>query len=173
MKRITKTILFVVGGIVALGIVGFLMIQLVPVDRHNPPIVAEPRWDSPQTQALVQRACYDCHSNKTRWPWYSYVAPVSWLVAHDVEEGRQELNFSEWPAGRGEGSEDNEDGEHERKGGGEEMETDEVIEVVKSGEMPPGNYLLTHPEARLSDAEIQALLAGFQATFGTEVGLKQ
>ena len=73
-------------------------IQLLPVGapRDNPPVVAEPAWDSPRTRELFVRACADCHSNQTRWPWYSRVAPASWLVAHDVAEGRRELNVSEW-----------------------------------------------------------------------------
>ena len=75
-----------VGGFVVLVVVLFGLIQLVPVQRTNPPVVAEPPWDSPETRALAVRACFDCHSNETVWPWYAYVAPVSWLVAHDTDE---------------------------------------------------------------------------------------
>lgn len=75
-----------------------LAIQLVPYgrDHHNPPAVAEPPWDSPQTRELFVKACADCDSNQTRWPWYSHIAPVSWLVQRDVEEGRSKLNLSLW-----------------------------------------------------------------------------
>src|SRR5690348_9189375 len=75
-----------------------LVIQLVPYghDRVNPPVTAEPAWDSPETRALAKQACFDCHSNETEWPAYSKVAPVSWLIQHDVTEGRSKLNFSEW-----------------------------------------------------------------------------
>ena len=75
-----------------------LVVQVIPYgrDHTNPPVAAEPLWDSPQTRDLAVRACFDCHSNETEWPWYSNVAPISWLVQRDVEEGREELNFSEW-----------------------------------------------------------------------------
>ena len=92
-----KIILIVV--IVAVG--GFLLIQLVPFgrDHTNPPVVQEPKWDSPATRELAKRACFDCHSNETVWPWYSNIAPVSWLVANDTYEGRDHLNFSDWVPG--------------------------------------------------------------------------
>jgi mono/diheme cytochrome c family protein len=110
----------------------------------------EPQWDSPQTRELMQRACFDCHSNESTWPWYSYIAPISWLVQNDVEEGRWRLNFSEW--GRG------------------EAETDDMYEVVREEEMPPAIYLLTHPKARLNNQDFQSLLNGIQATFGGQAG---
>lgn len=72
--------------------------QAVPYGREriNPPVRSEPAWDSPQTKTLAVRACYDCHSNETVWPWYSSIAPASWLIYRDVNNGRRELNFSEW-----------------------------------------------------------------------------
>ena len=94
------------------------------------------------------------HSNETVWPWYSNVAPVSWLVQHDVDEGREHLNFSTWNQRQGERGE--EEGE----------ESEELVEVVREGSMPPRNFLLTHPEARLSDAERAALIEGLAATTG-------
>jgi mono/diheme cytochrome c family protein len=130
-------------GIVGLIVVGALAIQFIPVNRTNPPIVQEPQWDSSQTRALAQRACFDCHSNETVWPWYSYVAPVSWGIADHVHEGRQKLNFSDW---------------------GNAGETDEIIEVILEGEMPLGNYLWIHPEARLTQTEQQSLVQGLEAT---------
>jgi mono/diheme cytochrome c family protein len=138
MKRVITIILI---GLVA----GFLLIQLVPYGRQhtNPPVVQEPNWDSPQTRELAQRACFDCHSNESVWPWYSNVAPVSWLVQRDVDEGRRSLNFSAW---------------------GRVREPGEIIEVVREGRMPPSQYLITHPEARLTQPEKDALASGLQAT---------
>jgi hypothetical protein len=136
----------------------FVLIQLVPLgrDHTNPPVVAEPKWDSPQTRELAKRACFDCHSNETVWPWYSNIAPVSWLVFRDVQVGREVMNFSEWsisPSARG---------ERGRKEGGSE-----VAEVVLEGEMPPLQYMPTHPEANLSSAERQLLANGLKSLFST------
>ncbi len=130
-------------------VAGFLLIQLVPYGRNhtNPPVQSEPNWDSPETQALVKTACYDCHSNETNWdPWYTSVAPASWLVQHDVEDGRQRVNFSEWNEG------------------GKPHEIDELWEVLEHGDMPPAQYLIVHSEAKLTPAEIEQLIAGLQAT---------
>ena len=131
------TIWFVIG-IVLLG----LLIQLIPLPGrgNNPPVVAEPKWDSPQTAALVKRACYDCHSNETVWPWYSYVAPVSWLVYNDTMEGRSRLNFSEW--------------NRPQRGAGE------IVRAIQDGRMPPAVYLPMHPSAQLTSAEKQQLING-------------
>ncbi|HVJ20025.1 MAG TPA: heme-binding domain-containing protein [Polyangiaceae bacterium] len=126
-----------------------LLIQLVPYgrDHSNPPVVQEPRWDRPLTRELAARACFDCHSNKTRWPWYSHVAPVSWLVQHDVDEGRRVVNFSEW--------------------GRPYEEAGESAETVVEGTMPPVTYLLTHPAGRLSTEEKAELVRGLNATLGS------
>jgi len=123
--------------------------QAVPYGRGhtNPPMRVEPRWDRPETRVLTARACFDCHSNETVWPWYSHVAPVSWLVQRDVDEGRRKLNFSEW----------------ERS----QREAHESAKTVRKGEMPPWFYTPTHPEARLTSAEAQALIRGLEATLGT------
>lgn len=123
--------------------------QVVPYgrDHDNPPVVAEPPWDTPATRELARRACFDCHSNETRWPWYSNIAPLSWLIQRDVDEGRDELNWSEW---------------------GLDGEGDESAETVIEGSMPPSTYSLLHPEVRLSDQEIDALVAGLEATFGSD-----
>lgn len=132
-------------GVVVIGAV----IQFVPYgrDHTNPPVVEEPAWDSAQTRDLAVAACFDCHSNETEWPWYSNIAPISWLLQRDVDEGREELNFSEWHT---------------------EQEGDEAAETVRDGSMPPWQYPLTHPEARLSDADLDALEAGLAATFGDD-----
>jgi hypothetical protein len=134
---------------VAIGVV-FVAIQLVPYgrDHTNPPVVEEPEWDSPRTRELAVRACFDCHSNETRWPWYAGVAPLSWFIQDHVEEGRSKMNLSRW------------DQEWE--------EAHEAAEEVEEGEMPLSSYLRLHPEARLNDAERKELIAGLQATLGGE-----
>jgi hypothetical protein len=135
-----------------LGIGLLAVIQLFPtwLWQTNPPVVAEPSWDSPQTRALAVRACFDCHSNQTVWPFYSRIAPASWLATYDVVEGREHLNFSEWVSESGEYGEESERSEA----------AEESIEVIRSGEMPPRQYLLLHPEAQLTPAEQQALING-------------
>ncbi|APF17230.1 cytochrome c [Caldithrix abyssi DSM 13497] len=126
-------------------------IQLVPYgrDHDNPPVVREPNWDSPKTRALFFRACADCHSNQTQWPWYSHIAPVSWLVQYDVNEGREHFNVSMW-------------GVQKRNEG------DEAAEELTEGEMPLWFYVILHPKARLSEGEKNELIKGLKATFGGE-----
>ena len=83
-------------------VVLFVAAQLIPVNRTNPSVTTQLNWDSQQTKTLAYRACTDCHSNETTWPWYSYIAPASWLVYYDVERGRSELNLSTYSASGGE-----------------------------------------------------------------------
>jgi mono/diheme cytochrome c family protein len=149
MMNIKKALLI----LAAVAAAVFLLIQLVPYGRahDNPPVVAEPNWDSLQTRELAERACFDCHSNETVWPWYASVAPISWLVQRDVVEGREHLNFSDWNQSHD---------EHGHEG----HEPEEMGETVLEGEMPPAQYLLNHPEARLTDEERAALAAGLAAT---------
>lgn len=130
----------------------FVLMQLVPYGRNhtNPPVLAEPNWDSPRTRTLFMQTCGDCHSNETVWPWYSNIAPVSWMVQNHVDEGRARFNISAW--------------------GYQENEGDEAAELYQRGEMPPRNYLPAHPEARLNPADCQALLNGLLATFGGKEG---
>lgn len=120
-----------------------LLLSLWPVDRTNPP-VARPLQAPAAVDAVLRAACYDCHSNETKWPWYSYIAPISWQIAHHVEEGRRELNFSDWGSYRVEK---------------QDSMMEEIMEVVDKGEMPPWDYKLGHPEARLDAAQIAALRA--------------
>ena len=129
---------------------GLVIIQAVPYgrDHTNPPVIAEPAWDSPATREWAVRACYDCHSNETVWPWYSHVAPMSWLVQRDVDEGREDLNFSEWQR--------------------EQDEADEAAETVRDGSMPPRQYLLSHSAARLTDTQLDSLARGLAATLGDD-----
>lgn len=146
-KRMTQIIVGIAGILLLCAGVGLTAFLVMP-GKTNPPVVQEPNWDSAQTRDLAERACFDCHSNQTHWPWYSYIPPVSSSISHEVQEGRAELNFSEWPSG----------------------ETDDLIEVILEGEMPPDKYMLLHPEARLSNTETKALISGLQATFGGSIG---
>ncbi len=131
------------------AVIFFLLIQLVPYgrDHTNPTVAGEPVWDSPQTADLFYRACGDCHSHQTVWPWYSNVAPVSWLVQRDVDEGREHFNVSQW------GFQDKNEGE-------------EAAKELREGEMPPWFYLPLHAHARLTDNEKADLIRGLIATFG-------
>lgn len=135
-----------------LGLVGALVLgvglQLVPYGREhaNPAVVLEPAWDRPRTRELFFHACRDCHSHETQWPWYSFVAPASWLVEHDVEEARSHFDVSDWGRAHNHG--------------------DEGAQLLREGEMPPWRYRVAHPEARLSEREREELVAGLVATFG-------
>jgi len=145
-----------------------LLIQLVPVwlFQSNPPVVAEPAWDSPQTRALAQRACFDCHSNETQWPLYSRVAPVSWLITADVIRGRRHLNLSTWGAtdAGGEGGQGRFTRQSACASVGGTRAGSEAAREVQRGSMPPNYYLPLHPVARLSDAEKQQLAQGLCAS---------
>lgn len=123
------------------GLLVFAGLQLVPYGwRHsNPPVISNPPWPSEEAERLARVACYSCHSNETDWPPYSYVAPMSWLVRRDVDQGRAELNFSNWSEYSG--------------------EADDAAESILDGEMPPGRYTRIHPDADLSTEEKRTLVA--------------
>jgi len=118
------------------------LIQLIPADRTNPPVRID--VDAPdEVKEILRRACYDCHSHETRWPWYSRVAPISWWIADHVEHGRGDLNFSEWPA---------------LDFYAQELAFKDIEEQITKGEMPLRNYTILHPEARLTDDERETIL---------------
>ncbi|MEA2974119.1 MAG: hypothetical protein QOG82_2577 [Actinomycetota bacterium] len=125
------------------GVVGFGLLQLVPYGwRHsNPPVTGAAVWPAAEAERLARAACYDCHSNETEWPPYSYVAPMSWLVRNDIDRGRDALNFS--------------------VGGGDKLH--DAAEKVQDRSMPPDRYVRLHPDARLSAAERQLLIAALEA----------
>ena len=126
--------------VLILAVIG---IQFVPVNRMNPPVTGE--IEAPEkVMAILYRSCYDCHSNKTVWPWYSYVAPASWLVADDVHEGRKHMNFSEWNT-------------YNTKRRNHKIK--ECGELVEEGEMPLWFYLPLHPEAELLPEDIETIVA--------------
>ncbi|MBN2792943.1 MAG: heme-binding domain-containing protein [Desulfuromonadales bacterium] len=134
---------------IAIGLVLVAVaIQFVPYGKEqtNPPVYAEPSWDSSKTRELFFVACRDCHSHETEWPWYSQYAPMSWLVAHDVRTGRRHFNISMW--------------ENQQN-----QKVDELLDLVREGEMPPWFYLPLHPEAKLNDQQKTDLLRGLQLTF--------
>jgi len=125
----------------------FVGAQLVPVARDNPapqaPNVAY-ATAPPQVRAVFEGSCKNCHSNQTAWPWYSYVAPFSWIVARDVHRGRSHLNFSEW-------------GTYSAKKKEEKLE--DICEQLVNGDMPDGKYLLIHRQAKLTQEEREAVCA--------------
>jgi mono/diheme cytochrome c family protein len=95
---VTRNVLIAIGGLLGLWLLFSMPAWFM---QTNPPVIAEPEWDSPRTRELARRACYDCHSNETRWPLYSRIAPVAYTLASNVQEGREHLNFSEWGAAQG------------------------------------------------------------------------
>ena len=119
----------------------FAAAQLVPVSRTNPPV--EQVVDAPpEVRRIFERSCYDCHSHETRWPWYAYVAPVSFLVHHDVVEAREHMNFSRW-------------GSYDAAQRNDLFE--EIAEEVREREMPLQIYLSLHAEAHLTNDERRIL----------------
>ena len=148
----SRRVRIIVIALVSIVVVGFIALQLIPIGSiyapsaapGNPPVTYTVKWDSSETEQLARTACFDCHSNETRYPWYSSIAPVSWLLNEDINKGRKELNFST----------------------GRHLEGDEMIEQIERGKMPPSIYLPMHPDAKLTAAQQQQLINGLQATFG-------
>jgi len=130
----------------ALAAVGVILgAQLIRPIRDNPP--AQSNIKAPEAiTAMLHRACYDCHSNQTNWPWYSAFAPVSWVVSAHVHEGREKLNFSEWD-------------DYASDPGTLAQKLKAIAQLVGNQKMPPWYYQLTHPEARLSDGPRDELVA--------------
>ena len=130
--------------IVLFVLMQFARFVVPPFKISNPPSRYTVQWDSPRTQSLWQKTCGDCHSNETVWPWYSYVAPFGWLIAYDVNQGRDEFNIS--------------DGD---------SEDDEIAEVIQDGEMPPAIYLIIHNDAKLSEIDKNDLIYGLRSSLGS------
>lgn len=145
-SRLKLFLPYILGGPAVL----FAVIQFVPIGERtsNPAVRREPNWDSPRTRELAVRACFDCHSNQARYPWYSYVAPVSWLVHDDIREARLKMNFSEWDL--------------------PQREALAAVEQIEKGNMPLPIYVPLNPEAWLSAEEKQALIHGIEATFAAD-----
>jgi mono/diheme cytochrome c family protein len=129
----------------------FVLIQFVPYAVDHPSARDEPNWDSPQTRALVQRSCADCHSNQTRLLWFEHIAPVKWYIANHVKEGRAALNFSQWPTAAGE-------------------DARRAPRSVANDSMPPSYYTWfgLHGDSKLTSAEVQQLVTGLQKTIAND-----
>ncbi|MCB8944451.1 MAG: heme-binding domain-containing protein [Ardenticatenaceae bacterium] len=128
---------------VAGAILALLLLQLWPTDTSNPPVISTPTWEDAEVAQLAERACYDCHSHETEWPWYTKIVPAYFLMAGDVQRGRQMLNFSKW----------------------EETcctkeQIDDMATAVTKNHMPLPYYLVLHPEARLNRDEQGQLVYG-------------
>jgi hypothetical protein len=138
-------------------VVGFAAAQLIRPERANP--ATDPNrtiqahlGTTPGLIAVLDRACGDCHSNRTVWPWYTRVAPVSWLMAYGVRQGRDAVNFSEWvayPARR------------------QRELLDEACRDASHGKMPGSAWTFLHPEARLSVQDIETICAAARQTEGS------
>lgn len=125
---------------------GLLQVYTLRTLPENPPVLPEPSWDSPETRALVERACYDCHGNETSWPWYSTIAPLSFIIRQDVRNGREVLNYSEW--GVGEPDED----------------LQSMIDTISKEQMPLPYYAIIQADARLTRDERSRLIDGLIET---------
>ena len=127
---------------VAVVVTLLIVAQFIPTNRTNPPVQSDVQAPA-AVKAILVKACFDCHSHVTRWPWYAQVAPLSWWINGHVNEGRKDLNFSRWPTF-------------------DYMTQDlllrEIDKQVAAGKMPPRSYAVGHPEARLNENEREALL---------------
>jgi len=139
MKIIKRTLIVLIVLLVA--------IQVVRPAKTNPAVdntktIEANTQMSPQVAAILQRSCYDCHSFKTTWPWYSQVAPVSWYLVYDVNKGRRDLSLSEWT-------------KYDARRSARKLQ--EICEQIEKGEMPTKPYLMLHTIAKLSDSDKKAL----------------
>ena len=144
MKRVPAK--WIVLGVIAV----LLLIQLIQPSRANPPVVVSRSLEShmavpPEVQSVLKRACYDCHSSSTVWPWYSHVAPVSWYVAHDVNVARSHVNFQDWEA------------QENPKEGLEHLGL--TCKLMREGKMPPSDYGMMHQNAKVSPADTNTVCA--------------
>jgi hypothetical protein len=123
--------------VLSAGCIVSVLIQFVPFNRKNPPVTAAISAP-PEVLNIFKRSCFDCHSNETRWPWYSRIAPVSWLVGSDVREGRENMNFSDW---------------NNLSADDQLFYKKTILKKITEDEMPLFIYKLGHPDARLSDGD--------------------
>ncbi len=145
MSVLTKRILLGVAAVL-------VIIQFFGIDKTNPPVEASQDFLSianppAEIAALIKSSCYDCHSHQTKYPWYTNVAPVSWMIGHHIEEGREHLNFSKW-------------GTYPAKKRAHKIE--ECYEEVEEGEMPMKGYVILHSEAKMSKEQKEQLIAWFK-----------
>jgi hypothetical protein len=145
MKKILKISAIVIAVII-------ILIQLYRPERFTTAEVTNNHITKklnvpPDVESILKRSCYDCHSNHTVWPWYSSVAPMSWLVADDVTRGRSKINFSEW--GKMSASK-------------QEIKLDKICDEITENEMPLKQYLIIHKDAELSQADKDLLCSWSQ-----------
>jgi hypothetical protein len=136
-------------------------LQVFQPRPSNPPVAPGASFEEaasppPDVARSVQRSCEDCHSNRTIWPWYAHVSPVSWLVMSDVNEGREKLNLSEWAS-------------LTRSRAREKLL--DMCRQLRKGEMPPWQYLLVHRDARMSPADVSAVCGFAERTARTDTPL--
>jgi hypothetical protein len=138
--------------IIVIVLVAFIMIQFFPIDKTNPP--ATPGMDflrikdtPPEIAKIISTSCYDCHSNETKYPWYSSIAPSSWFVKNHIVEGRKHLNFSTFAV-------------YEPKRQAHKLE--ECIEMIEKKEMPLESYYIGHQDAKLTDQQRLELVTYFK-----------
>lgn len=148
--RLRRPVLTVLGVLVG----AFVLMQLVPYGwtHSNPPVTSAAPWPNAEAEAIARQSCYDCHSNETDYPAYSYVAPMSWLVRSDIEEGRSEMNFSEWDP--------------------QDNKADDAIEEIEEGAMPLSKYTMIHRGAKLTDEEKATLSAALDQMASDDHGGK-
>ena len=147
MKR--GAVKWVVVGLVAI----LILIQIVQPSRTNPPVVPSRSLEAhvqmpAEVQVILKRSCYNCHSSATVWPWYSHVAPVSWLVTNDVNTARGHINFQNWEA------------QINPEEGKEHLGL--ICKLIRDGSMPPASYRIMHKDAYLSAEEANAVCAWSQ-----------
>jgi|TARA_B110000285_G_C15137393_1_gene628023 hypothetical protein len=138
-------------GIALLGV--FIIIQFFRIDKTNPEYNEAEDFitiTQPPTEiaSLIKLACYDCHSHQAKYPWYSNIAPVSWMVANHIKEGRAHLNFSTWTT-------------YPEKKADHKLE--ECAEELEAGDMPMKSYVVMHREAKMTDAQKTALVEWFES----------
>jgi hypothetical protein len=140
-----RTILLIAGILLA----AFVLLQVIPYGHdHGAPATTKRAQLSGAAAPIAASACMDCHSNATRWPWYTNVAPASLLVVNDVKGGREHLNLSRWDK--------------------PQPDLEEVVRVIDGGGMPPVQYKLIHGDSRLSAAQRRTLIAGFRALYAND-----
>ena len=139
---------------IVIGLVSvFVIIQFFRIDKTNPEVVLENDFIeiyNPPTEvaSILKTSCYDCHSNQSKYPWYTNIAPVSWFVKKHINEGREYFNFSEW---------------NSLTAKKQAHIIEECAEEVEEGEMPLSNYLLMHSEAELSKEQTKLLVEYFES----------
>src|SRR3989440_6835015 len=143
MRRVVRILKWIA---IALAVI-FVGMQFIRPARSNPPVDQSQTIEAhtqmtPEVASILDRSCRDCHSNKTVWPWYTNVAPISWWLSNHVNDGRRDLNFSDWaslPADR------------------QERKLRQICDEIQDGNMPLSSYLPMHPAARLSDQDKKTL----------------